>query len=104
MSDDGEPGVLTTDVINISGQTVDVSLDLFSEGKLEVNQDYVQLYARVDGGPEELIGERRGNQPNATTISSGAITGQTLQLVVRTYVSYSTEYYYLDNLSVRTAR
>lgn len=95
----GSVGVLTTGVIDISAGKVAVSMDLLSQGNLESNQDYVKLFKKVNGGSEVLIGEKWGNQ-TATTITDTGISGNTLQLVVRTYVSASDEYFYLDNLSI----
>ena len=63
INDDGPEGLFTTGVIDISGSPVDVSLDLYSVGDLESSgtyQDYVKLFAKVDGGAEELIAERFG--------------------------------------------
>lgn len=93
-------GVLTTGVMNIANKSVTVSLDLVSQGALETNQDYIRFYKKVNGGAEVLIGEKKGNQ-TATVISGTAITGNTLQLVIRGFVSASDEYYYLDNLQVQ---
>ncbi len=99
INDAGSEGVFTTGVMDIAATPVAVSLDLRSEGNLESNQDYWQLYQRVDGGAEELIYETRGKQ-SATAFTSEAIVGDTLQLVVRTYLSWQDETYYLDNLNV----
>ena len=95
----GSVGVLTTGTIDISSGPVKISLDLISQGALETNQDYVRLYKKVNGGAEVLVGEKLGNQP-ATIITGNSITGSTLQLVIRSYVSAGDEFYYLDNLSV----
>ena len=96
----GDEGVLMTETMDISGSaSVDISLDLYSFGALESDQDYVRLYAVTDGGSEELIGEKTGIQSTPTTIS-GTVTGSSLALVLRAYVSWSDEYYYIDNLSV----
>lgn len=95
----GSEGVLTTGVIDISGGTVGVSLDVVSVGNLENNQDYVRLYKKVNGGAEVLIGQKVGIQ-SATTISGSGISGNTLQLVIRAYVSAGSENYFMDNLNV----
>lgn len=99
LNNGGSEGVFTTGEIDISGLTVDVSLDMVSEGGLESNQDYVKLFKKVDGGSEVLVDEKWGVQ-SSTTLSGSGINGSTLELVIRGYVSYGDEYYYLDNLSV----
>jgi hypothetical protein len=98
VNDAGTEGTLTTGSIDISQGPVNISLDLWSEGSLE-SDDYVQLYKKVDDGPETLIGIKTGNQ-NARTSIAGSATGSMLVLVVRTRVSYSSEYYYMDDLQV----
>jgi len=100
INNGGDEGVLMTETMDISGSaSVDISLDLYSFGALESDQDYVRLYAVTDGGSEELIGEKTGIQSTPTTIS-GTASGSSLALVLRAYVSWSDEYYYIDNLSV----
>lgn len=98
VNDAGTEGKLTTGQIDISEGKVLISLDLYSEGNLE-SDDYVRLYKSVDGGPEELIGEKTGNQSTPTSISGDAM-GKNLSLIIRTRVSYNSEYYYMDNLRV----
>ena len=98
VNDQGTEGVLRSGTIDISEGPVNISLDLWSGGNLE-SDDYVALYKIVDGGPETLIGSKTGNQDSRTTIQGSAI-GSELVLVIRTRVSYSTEYYYMDDLSV----
>jgi len=100
LNDGGSEGVLTTDAIDISGAaSVEVSLDVLSVGKLETTQDYVKLYAKVDGSSEVLLGEKWGNQDPGAKLTS-SVTGNSLVLVIRAYVSYNDEFYIMDNLSV----
>jgi len=97
----GPEAVLMTGNINTSGtSSVTVSLDVLSKGNLEVNQDYVRLYAKVDNKPEVLIGEKLGQQVTTTTISGTINTGNQLVLVIRAYVSATAEEYFVDNLAV----
>lgn len=100
LNNGNSAGVVTTGIIDIADSTVSVSLDLYSVGPLEDYQDFVRLYKKVDGGSEQLIGEQVGILDNGTTITGSGITGNTLELVIRAYVSYPNEFYYMDNLSV----
>jgi len=103
VNDNGDEAVLTTGEITTNGSTVSISVDVVSEGNLETNQDYVKLFAKVDGGSEVLIGEKVGNQVPTTTITGTISTGSKLVLVIRTYVSYISESYFIDNLTVTTS-
>jgi len=97
---DGSEAVLTTSEINISGTPVTVSLDVWSVGRLEAEQDYVRLYVKVDDQAEVLIGTVVGSQDSLASISGTGITGNKLVLVIRAYVSSTSEEYFLDNLGV----
>jgi len=98
VNEKGSEGVLKTSEIDISKCPVDISLELQTTGNLE-SDDYVKLYKIVDNGTEELIGKKTGNQPDLTSIT-GTASGNTLELVLRTKVSFGSEYYYMDNLKV----
>jgi hypothetical protein len=103
INDGGSEGVLTTAPIGIAGAgPVAVTLQVSSQGSLETNQDYARLYYKLNGGPEVLIGGVAGNQPAPIVLSSSAagISGTTLVLVIRAYVSWTDEYYFFDNLKV----
>jgi hypothetical protein len=104
MNDGGSEGYFITEEIDITGKTVEVSLDLYSNNQLEIDQDYVKLYYKVNNGPEMLIGEKKGIQSTPTTIKTPpyGITGNTLKLVIRAKVTWYDEFYYMDNLSVTT--
>jgi hypothetical protein len=67
------------------------------------SSDYVQLYAVLDGGTEELIGGVVDEHPAPGTSIAGSIdttAATTLQLVIRSKVSYFDEWYYITKLSV----
>jgi hypothetical protein len=100
LNDGGSEGVFMTGTIDISGAPVNVSLDLFSTGPLETNQDYVRLFAILDNGPEVLLGGKMGVQSAPTAITGSGVTGNSLVLVIRAYVSWNDEFYTMDNLSV----
>jgi uncharacterized repeat protein (TIGR02543 family) len=95
----GGEGVFTSGVIDISNRTVNLALDVLGAGGLDVGQDYVRLYIKVDGGAETLVNEVTGPQAAATWTANG-ITGATLQIVIRTLVTATSEYYYFDNLNI----
>ena len=101
----GTVGKLETGIIDISGSiSFGISLDVYTVATgdgMEKQQDYVQLYAAVDGGAEVLIGEVKGELAAPTSIAcSGCVSGNQLKLVIYAYVSFGDEWYYMDNLSV----
>jgi len=102
VQDNGSEAVLTTGEIRISG-TIYVSVDVLSQGNLEAFQDYVQLYAKVDSGSEVMIGQKLGNQAPTATITGTIRSGSKLVLVIRAFVSHSSEEYFIDNLSVSSS-
>jgi len=99
INGNGMEGVLTTSEIDISKGAVNISLDVRSGGSLE-SSDYVKLFKIVDGGAEILIDSKTGNQITPTTIE-GTASGTKLILKIKSKVSFSDEYYYMDNLSVK---
>jgi len=103
IQDNGSEAVLTTGEISISETMVYVSVDVLSQGNLEAFQDYVQLYAKVDGGSEVMIGQKLGNQAPTATITGTIRGGSKLVLVIRAFVSHSSEEYFIDNLSVSSS-
>jgi hypothetical protein len=94
----GGEGVFTSGVINIAGRTVNLSLSLLGAGGLD-SSDYVRLCTKKNGGAETLIRQVIGAQP-ATNWTQNGITGNTLQVVIRTSVTATDEFYYFDNLTV----
>jgi len=100
----GSVGVVKSSPIDISDGPVDVRLDLFSRGRLEIDEDYVQLYVTVDDDDQVLLGEVTGRQDDGTTITGKEITGSTLVVEIRTYVSYRKEYFHLDKLTVLSSK
>jgi len=100
VNDGGSEAVFMTGEIDISGTSVDVSIDLYSVGNLESNQDYVGLYIKVDNQAEQLIDQKWGIQPAGTKMLARAVTGNKLTVVIRAYVSFGDEFYFIDNVSV----
>jgi len=103
VNDPGEEGVMTTDEIDISGGPVDISVEVQGEGGLDPapNGDYVKFYKVVDSGPTELIDHEIWGKINGMiTLSETGIVGEKLRLIIKSRVSFSDEFYYIDNLSV----
>ena len=107
---DDPVGTLTTEVLDISlSEKIMVTLDVSTSGGLDDGQDFVKLYAIVDGGDPMILDSIdaytvQGKEYAAgevVTLTGRGITGKTLQVVFTSYVSANTEYYYMDNLSVK---
>lgn len=103
-------GTLTTEVLDISrAASVAVSLDVSASEGLDTGQDYVKLYAIVDGGEPMILDSVDAYTHNfenfsvgeVVTLTGSGIVGSTLQLVIKSFVSFNTEFYYMDNLSVK---
>jgi uncharacterized repeat protein (TIGR02543 family) len=99
----GGEGVFTSGIMDISGGNVNLSLSLLGSNNLEnkngSTQDYFRLYTKINGGAETLVRQVLGNQ-STTTWTASNLSGNTLQIIVRTKVTDASEYYYLDNISV----
>jgi hypothetical protein len=104
-------GVWTSGPIDISTKTnVVVSVDLrsgtASSSDFLETSDYINVYYKIDGGAEQLIyGDVAGLNGTTTgtasyTVTSSALTGGSLQIVIRVKNSDPTERYYFDNVKV----
>jgi hypothetical protein len=94
----GGEGVFTSGVINIAGRTVNLSVLVQGSGGLDAG-DYVRLYTKINGGAETLVRQLSG-VVTTTNWTVNGLTGNTLQVVVRTLVTANDEFYFLDNLTV----
>lgn len=112
-SKQGKEGTWTSEVINITGTTTaaitaDLRSSVKGNGSLEndttAQGDYVRLYYKLNGGPEVLFCEKRGNINNNsatyTTVVSELLTGAALQVIIRSRASANDEYYYFDNIQL----
>ena len=66
----------------------------------------MELYAKVDNGPEELLKEKNGGKTSGMTLSKklNLNSGDSeLVVIIKAYVSADTEFYYMDNLKVEAA-
>jgi hypothetical protein len=83
--------VLTGAVMNGAGSGSDVI-------------DYLRVYYKLNGGSEVLVSEMSGainnHSATATVISSAAVSGSTLQIIVKARATGSDEFYYFDNVRI----
>jgi hypothetical protein len=98
INDKGDEGVFRTGEIDISSGSVNISLDVTSQGGVDKG-DYVRLYQIMDGGKEKLIGEIKG-KPSEPAMIQGTANGKKLVLVIRAKVSSKDEVFVMDNLKV----
>ncbi|MFY0628217.1 MAG: VCBS repeat-containing protein, partial [Reichenbachiella sp.] len=94
--------VWTSEVIDISGMNdVDLTMTLRSSGPLE-DADYLRAYYKLNG--ENELSLENGLQVNdfGTVIAGlpNPIEGNTLQIVVRAQVSWTNEFFYIDDILV----
>ena len=94
--------VWRSQVINIASfSSVTISMDVTGEGSLNVNDDYFRAYYILNGGSEvPFISYNQDGAFGPATSTSPALTGSTLQIVVRAYNTYSDEIYRFDNVKV----
>ncbi len=95
-------GVFSSGVIDIENQSVNLSADLVGVGGLDISgvgMDYVRIYVKIDSEPETPLQEFSGPLA-ATTWTKSNLRGKTLQLIIRAKVTFGTEFYYIDNLSL----
>jgi hypothetical protein len=108
-------GVWTSAAIPISGLTnVSFTLDTWSSvltgavmngaGTGSDVIDYLRVYYKLNGGAEVLVSEKLGainnHSTTATVISSGTLTGTSLQIIIKARATGSDEFYYFDNVKV----
>ncbi|MDN5216791.1 hypothetical protein QQ020_32270, partial [Fulvivirgaceae bacterium BMA12] len=102
---DGE-GIWTSEIIDISNAG-DVAVSLNAEGFGGLNNnpssnqyDYFKVFYKLNGGSETSIASFEGDLPFTTITSSGNISGNTLQIVLRVKTTGLEEHYAFDNVSV----
>ena len=112
------PVTWTSVLINIAGKS-DIQLSVTARSSADVGgwleyddsniydlqlADYIRMYYKVDGGPEILFGDLRSNIKSncgdTTVYSTGAISGATIQIIIRGRATAADEYYYFDNVTV----
>lgn len=104
-------GVWTSQAIDISSKTnvafsVDLRSEVASSNDAFENTDYIRVYYKLNGGAETLVYEDLaglGTTTNSTasvTVSSAALNGSSLQVIIKTSNSDPTEKYYFDNIKI----
>ncbi|WP_431211468.1 hypothetical protein ACQ86N_37380 [Puia sp. P3] len=96
----GGEGVWYSRIFAVSGYSgFQVDAKISSEGAL-TSTEYVKVYYKLDGGPETLIGAYYGNF-GTPTVTSPALTGSTVQIVIRIYnTTTGNAEYYIENYDV----
>jgi len=96
---DGE-GVWMSEVIDTGGSSFSASV-LIRETGWHENSDYISLRYRINGGPELEFAYRQGNFGSAgITESTGVLSGDNVQIIVRTKNNGISELHYWDNVAV----
>jgi len=106
--------VWTSGVVDISGKSsVVISAYLRSEtastNDAFESDDYMRVYYKLNGGTEVLIYDDAAGIDNtttgtaSTTVSSEAISGSTLQVIIKARNSDKTERYYFDDVKLTGA-
>ncbi|HWK04986.1 MAG TPA: hypothetical protein VNS58_15195, partial [Puia sp.] len=99
----GGEGVWYSKVFSIAGYTgIQVDAKISSEGTLS-SAEYVKVSYKLDGGAETLIGTYTGSFGNTSTptVTSPALTGSTVQIVVRMYdTTQGNAEFYIENYDV----
>jgi hypothetical protein len=76
-----------------------VDAKISSEGTF-TSSEYVKVYYKLDGGPETLISAQFGSF-GTPTVTSGMLTGSTVQIVIRIYnISPGNNDYYIEKYDV----
>ncbi|MEL7003875.1 MAG: hypothetical protein AAFN93_14230, partial [Bacteroidota bacterium] len=93
--------IWSSGVVDISGfSEATVSVDIAEAGNME-NNDFIRIFYRLDGGPEVRFANFR-NDFGATfqTVTSPAVSGSTLQVVVRVRNNGDDELHAFDNVGI----
>ena len=107
-------GVWSSAAIDISGKSgVVISVDLRSEtasaSDFFESDDYIRVYYKLNGGAETLVYEDMAGINSTTTgtasisITSAALNGSSLQVIIKTRNSDPTERYFFDNVKLTGA-
>ncbi|MEO0895078.1 MAG: LamG-like jellyroll fold domain-containing protein [Bacteroidota bacterium] len=94
--------VWSSEIVDISSSSsAYISLKAQSGGDLE-SADYLKFYYSVDGGAQVLFATRTDNFNSdlPETITVNNISGSTLQVIVKSYVSWSGEYFMVDDVQI----
>ncbi len=97
---DGE-AIWLSEVLDISTlSSAMASVDIIEFGRMEGN-DYLRLFYKLDGGPETSFGDFRNDfGASFQTIFSPALSGTSLQIIIRVKNNQTNEYHAFDNIRV----
>jgi len=88
--------------IAVAWTKVSITADIASDGKALDSTDYIRVFYSLNGGMEQLIGERydnfNGNNP--VTLSVDGLLAESLQIIVRVRCDRIGERYRFDNVKV----
>ena len=85
------------DISEADAVTVSVNIDDTDNNK--ESSDYLRVYYKLNGGSETLLGQRSGNI-SSETLSGTGLSGNSLQVIIKTRLSGGSEYYNWDNVSI----
>ncbi|MEP3208647.1 MAG: DUF5018 domain-containing protein, partial [Maribacter sp.] len=95
----GAFGVWSSEVINLNGSVVSITIDIDDMDDNKEPSDYIKVSYVIDGGTPIDFGQLQGNiDPQTFNVSN--ISGNTLQILVESQVSYFTESYVFDNVNI----
>jgi hypothetical protein len=105
-------GVWTSGPIDIAGKSnviIKTGVRSSVTGGAVMNEtgefaDYIRFYYKLNNGAEVLFSEKKGvinnHSTTLTTVSSGALTGSSVRIIVRSRASGNDEFYHFDNFAV----
>jgi hypothetical protein len=104
-------GIWSSQIIDISAKpNITLSVDLRSEtasgSDFLESDDYIRVYYKLNGGAETLVFEDFAGLNGTTagtaslTVNSASLNGSTLQVIIKTRNSHSTERYFFDNVQL----
>ncbi|MEM6853513.1 MAG: hypothetical protein AAF593_03805 [Planctomycetota bacterium] len=95
---------VTSSVIDITGLTASISIDMTSTGLLEESgswNDFASAYYRLDGGSWVKFGNELGDQSGGTiAFATSGLTGSTLEVSILGKTTGTTESYFIDEIQV----
>ncbi|MFK7812012.1 MAG: kelch repeat-containing protein, partial [Maribacter sp.] len=92
-------GVWSSEVIDLNGSTATISIDFDDLDDNKEATDFIKASYILDGGAPISFGELQGNiSPQTFSVSN--ISGNSLQIIVESSLSYFNETYVFDNVNV----
>jgi hypothetical protein len=101
---DGEAVWISTNIDISAYNTVDIDVDVDSDGNL-TDDDYIRTYYSIDGGTETLFaenGDLTGAFTNPIVVKQTKLSGSNLTIIIRCNNNTGNKMYYFDNIKVST--